>query len=152
MYSNKGPPAFPQILPINVWPPRVWDMLPSLLWILPPTHAAYVFLMEKAKLEEGQPCGAPLGLHIQSINGLGWMEAVQGPAQTKRPPSAGLAWAPLPLLPAARPAPSAQRPDGLSVQAPGEAHGHGARGACRGRALRLGWGDCVQPAGRKPWL
>lgn len=147
MYSNKGPPAFPQILPINVWPPRVWDMLPSLLWILPPTHAAYVFLMEKAKLEEGQPCGAPLGLHIQSVNGLGWMEAVQGPAQTKRPPSAGLAWAPLPLLPAARPAPrrATRASSGRSPRP------RGARSMPRARAPR-GWGDCAQPARPKPWL
>lgn len=144
MYSNKGPPAFPQILPINVWPPRVWDMLPSLLWILPPTHAAYEFLMEKAKLEEGQPCGAPLGLHIQSINGLGWMEAVQGPAQTKRPPSAGLAWAPLPCSQprAQRPAPSAQTGYPCKLRA---------KPTATGRAP-LGWGDCAQPAGPKPWL
>lgn len=53
--TNKDPPVLSQILCTNVWSPRVWDMLPSLLFILPPTHAVDIFHVEKARLGEGQP-------------------------------------------------------------------------------------------------
>lgn len=130
----RGPPVFPQIPPTNVCSPRVWDVLPGLLLTLPPTHAVDVFLVEKAKLGEGQPSWRATWAAVGGSRA--------GAAQVSSP-TASLAWAP---GPGSQPRASA-----------GGAHTHGAGMLRAGAAGRGGSaanptrssGPSVEPGGRR---